>query len=628
MRPPHPLLSLPLVLLLACPGGDKASDTGGSIDRDADGFTVADGDCDDGAPTIFPGAPESCNGVDDDCDSIVDEDAVDGDTWWSDVDGDGFGDPEAPQTGCTQPGGTVDNADDCDDSSELIAPGAEEHCDGVDEDCDDSVDEDAVDAVTWYADNDGDGFGVEGDVTAACEQPKGYAGVAGDCDDIDGDAWPGAPETCSGTDSDCNGRIDDAGCPVDLDAAWVWTASTVGGLQVRDLAVGDIDGDGHADLVLGQPEQLDGQGVVRFARGPLDDRGLPPLTTIEAGDSGDQGGHVVSVGDVDGDGHADLLAGTPFADSGAGGAWLFAGPIEGAPMDYDGRIGGADSLDFLGQWLLQPGGDLDDDGTPDVVIGAPGSGSGGAVYVVADPLETSTSVDFAAATITAATSTAGLGYAAATPGDIDGDGVDDLLTGTMGEGELQLFLGPLSSSQTTADADWRVHGDAGDGVGSRVAVADVDGDGADDILAGSRQADDEAGAVLVFSVDLSRDLGADDAWLVIGGPASGAWLGGPDAGLATFDVDGDGADDLLLGSPGTGADGTAWLLFGGPERTGSGAVDVLADRIVEGPDAGAGHGATVAMGALDGTGLGSLVVAGTDADSLLIVPPSALLTSR
>src|SRR5207248_1045748 len=86
-------------------------------------------------------------------------------------------------------------------------------CDGVDEDCDGVVDDDATDASAWYPDADGDTFGA-GPSLLACTEPVGYAAVATDCDDGAATTYPGAPEICSdGVDNDCDGAADPACSP-------------------------------------------------------------------------------------------------------------------------------------------------------------------------------------------------------------------------------------------------------------------------------------------------------------------------------------------------------------------------------------------------------------------------------
>jgi hypothetical protein len=174
------------------------------------GFVADDTDCDDTTRTTSPGAAERCNGVDDDCNGRVDDGATDATTWYDDGDGDGYGDSAASTLACSAPVGTVADATDCDDSDADVHPGADEWCDGVDNDCDGSVDEDtAVDATTWYADADGDGYGSAGRTTRACSAPAGYAANDTDCDDTAPDAHPGGTETCNGEDDDCDGSVDE-----------------------------------------------------------------------------------------------------------------------------------------------------------------------------------------------------------------------------------------------------------------------------------------------------------------------------------------------------------------------------------------------------------------------------------
>jgi len=97
--------------------------TGGGPDADGDGFSSADGDCDDSDPGIYPGATEYCNGLDEDCDGSVDEFAVDAGEWCSDADADGFGDPGTLLQSCSQPAGYVAECSDCDDADSSVGGG-------------------------------------------------------------------------------------------------------------------------------------------------------------------------------------------------------------------------------------------------------------------------------------------------------------------------------------------------------------------------------------------------------------------------------------------------------------------------------------------------------------------------
>ncbi len=141
------------------------------VDTDVDGDGVANiDDCDPLDATVYPGAPEICDGLDNDCDGVADPP--------DDDDGDGFFD-------------AVCGGADCDDDDPTIHPDADEVCgDGIDQDCD------GVDLAT--ADLDGDG----------------YSPCTGDCDDDDPTVSPDAEDVCNDTDDDCDGEVDE-GWPED-----------------------------------------------------------------------------------------------------------------------------------------------------------------------------------------------------------------------------------------------------------------------------------------------------------------------------------------------------------------------------------------------------------------------------
>ena len=193
------------------------------------GYVADATDCDDTNGAINPGEAEICNHIDDNCDGVADEGLATTD-YYPDIDGDGFGDANAaPVADCMPISGYVTDATDCDDADAAIYPGASEYCDGVDNDCDGTIDEpDAVDAATWYADADGDGYGDPNSTTTACTQPSGYVADYTDCDDSEAPIYPGATETCNSADDDCNGLIDDNA----VDGDWYAT---------------DADGDGFGD---------------------------------------------------------------------------------------------------------------------------------------------------------------------------------------------------------------------------------------------------------------------------------------------------------------------------------------------------------------------------------------------
>ena len=208
MRPHLLLLTLGL---FACERTDPTGKDGTTgdvtepaVDSDADGFP-ADEDCNDGDAAIFPDANELCDGIDNDCDGVVDEDVTD--TWYADTDGDGFGDPTTSEAACTAPEGFVPDATDCDDTDPDSFPGGIEVCDDRDNDCDTDVDEGV--GSTWYADVDDDGYGDALVSVVACEAPEGYIADNTDCNDVEATAYPGATEVCDELDNDCDTDVDE-----------------------------------------------------------------------------------------------------------------------------------------------------------------------------------------------------------------------------------------------------------------------------------------------------------------------------------------------------------------------------------------------------------------------------------
>ena len=208
MRTPVVCVSL-LALATACRTGTKTeTDTGGvggtagSLDADGDGFFASE-DCDDNDASVNPAGTEVCDGIDNDCDAEIDEGVTS--TFYADADGDSFGDPDTAVEACAAPEGFVDTGTDCDDQADTTWPGANELCDGIDNDCDTDIDEGVT--STFYTDADGDGFGEA--AVEACSQPPGTAETGGDCDDTSADVFPGNPEVCDELDNDCDAEVDE-----------------------------------------------------------------------------------------------------------------------------------------------------------------------------------------------------------------------------------------------------------------------------------------------------------------------------------------------------------------------------------------------------------------------------------
>ncbi len=207
---------------------------------------VADAtDCNDADSQLFPGNSERCDGQDNDCDALVDDadpGVVDVPTWYRDADGDGFGDPAAPQQACARPLAHVAGGDDCDDADAGNFPGNAEVCDDRDNDCDGVVDPPDK-APVWYSDADGDGFGDPAHAQQTCDAPDGYVTSGGDCDDTDPGNFPGNVEVCDERDNDCDGLADNGGDPLPLPPASAsWPLDEGAGTAARDGSGNANDG--------------------------------------------------------------------------------------------------------------------------------------------------------------------------------------------------------------------------------------------------------------------------------------------------------------------------------------------------------------------------------------------------
>lgn len=183
--------------------GEESSPTP-SPDSDNDGFVAAQ-DCDDTNAQTYPGAEETCDNADNNCNSLVDDDPVDTTAFWPDVDGDRFGAEGGVIEACNAPDGYAASNDDCNDADATINPQATEACNNKDDNCNDQIDEGSK--SPFYPDGDGDGFG-SGDPQLACTRPEGTSPTTGDCDDNNDLVNPNGIEICNDIDDNCDGVTD------------------------------------------------------------------------------------------------------------------------------------------------------------------------------------------------------------------------------------------------------------------------------------------------------------------------------------------------------------------------------------------------------------------------------------
>jgi hypothetical protein len=644
----------------------------GFEDLDEDGWAACN-DCADDDPEINPASEEVCDEVDNNCNGVVDLDAPNPPTWYLDYDGDGYGDATVKTEVCLVPERFVAQAGDCDDSSDQALPGGTEVCDGLDNDCDGTVDgADAAGAEEYYTDADGDGYGVSSTLELRCEPDTNQTSEDGDCADDDELVNPGATEVCNdGVDNDCDGTSE--GCEIDTEAL---ANVVIHGENATDYAgrdvqgVGDVNGDGVDDLLIGadgfdaSASNNEGAGYVilgPFTNGTDDTVDALAHVRLDGTSSdGSAGARVHGVGDMDGDGLDDLLIAATTATDRAvrsGTVHLILGSTVTAASagstvsldDSDYQWHGNDGYDWAGSGLAALG-DWNGDGVADFAIGATGDETGGTgsgtTYLILGtgsvPSDGSASVDAAAAVRVSGNAGWYTGADIDGVGDLDGDGFDDLAIGAIQANANGVLAGGafvVAGGQTgdiaIDDVDLTLNGaSAGDRAGAAVKGAgDIDGDGLPDLLVGiSRDntgaADAGAIALVYGRADLSTIDGSDvqtiaDAMVV--GSSSGLGIG--DVFESDFDWDGDGENDLLIGAPRDGLDGegAAYLMLGPISGTQSLATDTYASFVGDG--AGDGVGSAVSVpGDLFGTGDAVLAIGaweddanGTDAGGVYLI---------
>lgn len=596
-------------------GIDQDCDGEDTTDLDGDGYEgveVGGDDCDDTNALIYPGAPESSNGLDDDCDEDIDEgtDLVDDDgDGYSETDGDcDDTDPNISPAATEIPYDFIDNdcdgydlrdvdgdfhddesvgGRDCNDNDDTIHEGATEiPYDGIDQDCDDAdlvdVDGDGYDAEVvggddcddtesdmWPGnvesedglDNDCNGVVDEG-TDAYDDDGDGVSENDGDCDDTDNTISPNLTDTIGdGIDNDCDELIDEQ----DLSSGVIIDGSASGDLFGSTMVSGDFNGDGVEDLAVGaysHSSVANSAGAIYFISSDTAGGAVDSVATSSwfgANPNDRLGSAMANMGDIDGDGADELLVASLTIDgTGAnqGGAYIIYGDSTGSnstgedittlPDVFPGGTNNAQ----LGSMVAS--GDLTADGISEIIISGTSLNSNkGRVMAIEGAANSSGgwgSLTFTGdswTSIMGANSSSKLGATIEVADDIDGDGYNELLIYSQ-EGRVYLFDGNnLGGSISTSAYDAYFSANTST-FGSEIEVVDVDDDGNLDLIIGRAGSEGQASLFINPGTGFSGQTSQPDATLT-GDDTEDRFS----TSISVIDLDNDGNDDLLFGSPGS-----------------------------------------------------------------------------
>ncbi len=595
-------------------------DACGPLNRYVDNF----GDCDDTNRRINPDADEFCSGIDENCDGLIDYRAVDRRILNVDSDGDGFGNPDIFTRVCPGTPGYTTDGQDCNDQDADVSPSAEETCDGQDNDCDGETDNDPTDPLLGYVDRDDDGFGDDMAPVVDCVLTDGVSAIAGDCDDNDASRNPGVQETCDGLDNDCDQDVDEdvQDCLPDCSVPVAGLANTMSDLRTttpnildttgpgivgdgdfaRALALGDVNNDGCDDIVVSATSSQPGddRGMVYVFHGPI----LGALHTEDA--NATYWGDDASFGET--------LAVLPATDAPSRVAIGASAATDAAVFVFDADSGVFDVQDAalrisqpanpLAFSTLLGSGDIDDDGVSDLLISEQTEDQ---ATLWAMPGDLVGMPDVAESSLfTAVSDTPDIG--AAVIGDTNDDGLTDIVVRASADASTRMavFTGPVAGTLDLSTAP------STDAVGPILSAAgDLDADGRADFFF-QYSYDTVDGVRFGYKLMPSSN---PQPWSIRAGVLT---LEDARSAVAS-DLDADGYGDFITSTSAGVCDmpdrGTVAIGYGA--KPASTYIQGLSSRTVSGANIGDLLGDILASGDLNGDGLEDIVATmpGWDTDS-------------